>query len=254
MISFGRCSLREPLDLLHVDGQVLAPHVVGDDLVELARDVQLHPVREVAAVVERHAHDLVAGLEQRHVDGVVGLGARVRLHVRVLGAEQLLGAVDRELLGDVHLLAAAVVAAARVALGVLVGEHRARRLEHGLGDEVLRGDHLQRVLLAAQLALEHLGDLGVHLGQRRGLEVVGQLSARASDDTSGPGYGLPRWRSRSRAGAAWLRGARRGRRGGVDAAHPPGLRDDDAGGSGSRAGHLRGDDGVRRWFDTFSRR
>ena len=57
--------------------------------------------------------DRVAGLEQRHVDGVVGLGAGVRLDVGVLGAEQLLGAVDRQLLGDVDLLAAAVVAAAR---------------------------------------------------------------------------------------------------------------------------------------------
>ena len=46
-----------------------------------------------------HPEDRVARLEQRHVDGVVGLGAGVRLDVGVLGAEQLLGAVDRELLG-----------------------------------------------------------------------------------------------------------------------------------------------------------
>ena len=36
----------------------------------------------------------------------------------------------RELLDDVDVLAAAVVALARVALGVLVGEHGARGLEH----------------------------------------------------------------------------------------------------------------------------
>ena len=87
------------------------------------------------------------------------------------------GAVDRELLGDVDLLAAAVVALARVALGVLVGEHRAGRVEHRLGHEVLRGDHLERALLARELALEHLGDLGVDVGERGGLEVVGKLSA-----------------------------------------------------------------------------
>ena len=34
-------------------------------------------------------------------------------HVHVLGAEELLRAVDRELLGHVHVLAAAVVALAR---------------------------------------------------------------------------------------------------------------------------------------------
>ena len=156
--------------------QVLAPHVVGDDVVELAGDVQLHPVREMAAVVERHPHDRVAGLEHRHVGGVVGLGACVRLHVGVLGAEQLLGAVDRQLLGDVHLLAAAVVAAPGVALGVLVGQHRSGRLEHRLGDEVLRGDHLERVLLAVELALQHLGDRRIDLGERGGLEIVGKLA------------------------------------------------------------------------------
>ena len=105
--------LGQPLHLLHVDAVVLAPHLVAGDLVELARHVQLHAVREVAAVGQLHAEDRVARLDQRHVDGVVGLGAGVRLDVGVLGAEQLLGAVDRELLGDVDPLAAAVVAACR---------------------------------------------------------------------------------------------------------------------------------------------
>ena len=68
------------------------------------------PWREVAAVGEREAEHRVARLEQRVIDGGVGLRAGVRLDVRVLGAEQLLGAVDRELLGDVDVLAAAVVA------------------------------------------------------------------------------------------------------------------------------------------------
>ena len=65
----------------------------------------------------------VARLQQRVVDGRVGLRARVRLDVRVLGAEQRLRAVDRELLDHVDELAAAVVALARIALGVLVGQH-----------------------------------------------------------------------------------------------------------------------------------
>ena len=61
---------------------------------------------------QREAHDRVAGLEQRVVDGGVGLRAGVRLDVGVLGAEERLRAVDRELLGDVDVLAAAVVALA----------------------------------------------------------------------------------------------------------------------------------------------
>ena len=47
----------------------------------------------------------------------------MRLDVGVLAAEQRQGPVDRQLLDDVDLLAAAVVAATGVAFGVLVGEH-----------------------------------------------------------------------------------------------------------------------------------
>ena len=81
-------------------------------------------VREVAAVRQAHAEDRVAGLQRREEHRLVGLRARMRLHVGVVGAEELLRAVDRELLGDVDELAAAVVALAGVAFGVLVGELR----------------------------------------------------------------------------------------------------------------------------------
>ena len=121
---------------------------------------------------EREPHDRVAGREQRVVDGGVGLRAGVRLDVGVLGAEQLLGAIDRELLGDVHPLAAAVVATAGIALGVLVREHRALTFEHRARDEVLRGDHLQRVPLTLKLTTQRGGDLGVDLGEGT-VEVVG---------------------------------------------------------------------------------
>ncbi len=92
------------------------------------------------------------GLQQRQVDGGVGLRAGVRLHVGVVGAEQLLGAVDGQLLGDVDVLAAAVVALARIAFGVLVGQHRALRLEHARAGVVLRGDQLDVLFLALALA------------------------------------------------------------------------------------------------------
>ena len=50
-------------------------------------------------------------------------------------------------LGDVDELAAAVVALARIAFGVFVGQHRAGRLEHGAADEILRRDQLEAVVL-----------------------------------------------------------------------------------------------------------
>ena len=117
------------------------------------------------------------GLQQRVVDGRVGLRARVRLDVGVLGAEQRLGAIDRELLADVDVLAAAVVAPARIALGVLVVQHRALALEDRHRGEVLRGDHLERALLALELERQHLGDLGIDLGERAVEEVRRQVGA-----------------------------------------------------------------------------
>ena len=57
--------------------------------------------------------DLVVGprLEEGAEHRRVGLRAGVRLYVRVLGAEQLLRAIDRELLGDVDVAASPVVPA-----------------------------------------------------------------------------------------------------------------------------------------------
>src|SRR5439155_2144049 len=90
-------------------------------------------------------------------------------------AEQLLRAVDRELLDLVHDLAAAVVAPPGVALRVLVRRRRADRLEHRGPREVLRRDQLDLAALAFGLALEERGDVRVDVGQPGGGEVVERL-------------------------------------------------------------------------------
>ena len=155
---------REPLDLGHVDAEVLLVHVVGNDVVQLAGEVDPHPVGEVTPVREVEAEDRVARVEEGEHRGGVGLCTRVGLHVGGLGAEELLDPVDRQLLDDVDVFAAAVVAAARVALGVLVGQHRALGLHHGDGREVLRRDHLEGVLLAIQL--RRYGGVNLRVGVR----------------------------------------------------------------------------------------
>ena len=134
-------------------------------LVELAGEVELHAVGEVAAVGEVEAEDLVTGLGDRREHGSVGLGTGVRLYVRVCSAEQALRTADCEGFGDIHEFAAAVVAASGVALGVLVGEHGALSLEHGARNEVLARDHLEGAALAAELLLENGSDLGIDFRQ-----------------------------------------------------------------------------------------
>ena len=128
---------------------------------------------QMAAGRQGHAHEGVAGLQQRQEHGLVGLRAGMRLDVGEGAAEQLLGALDRQLLGDVDEFAAAVIAPAGIALGVFVGEHRALRLEHRARDDVLRGDQLDLVLLAAQLVADRRRDLGIDFGKGRSEEAVG---------------------------------------------------------------------------------
>jgi hypothetical protein len=70
---------------------------------------------------QAHAHHRVAGLQHREKDRLIRLRPRMRLHVGVLGIEQLFDAIDREPFGNVDEFAAAVVTLARIALGILVG-------------------------------------------------------------------------------------------------------------------------------------
>jgi hypothetical protein len=158
MIIFGRCSLASRV--------IVAPDAIRDDLVQLAREVQRMAVRQVAAVREVHPEDRVAGREQREVGGHVGLRARMGLHVGMFGAEQRPRAGDRQRLDLVVPLTAAVVATARVALGVLVGEDGACRLHDRFADEVLRRDQFQPVVLACSLAGERAGNVRINGGQR----------------------------------------------------------------------------------------
>ena len=89
----------------------------------------------------------------------------MRLHVGEFPSEQLLNPFDRQRLGHIDVLAAAVIAPARQTLGVLVGQHRTLRLQHRPADDVLRGDQLDLVALAAELEPDRVGDLGIGLRQ-----------------------------------------------------------------------------------------
>ena len=109
-------------DRIHVEPLGGAVDAVGMELVEDAGEVLGMTMRQVPAVIERHRQHLVVRLAQRHQRRDVGLRAAVRLHVGVRRAEEALGALTRQLLDRVDVLAAAVVALARVALRVFVGE------------------------------------------------------------------------------------------------------------------------------------
>ena len=106
-------------------------------------------VRQVTAVGKRHAKHRVARLERREKYRLIGLRTRMGLDIGEFGAEQLHDAIDRQLLGDIDMFAAAVVAFARITFGVLVRQLRALRRHDGGARIVLRRDQLDVRFLPA---------------------------------------------------------------------------------------------------------
>ncbi len=201
-------------------------HPVGDEAPHLGGDAGRRAVGQVAAVVEAHGQDGVARLQQGLVDGQVGVGPGVGLDVGVLGPEQGAEAVAGQVLHLVDDLVPAVVAPARVPLGVLVGEDRARGGQHRRRGEVLRGDELQGGRLALGLLAQQAGDLGVAgqpLVEGRGGERGGHGSARSSLGCRvGPRRGRRAGRSGAGGGRPRTRRRRRRRRRRVASARPDG--------------------------------
>ncbi len=88
-------------------------------------------MREVPALVQAHREDRVAGLEECFVDRDVGVRTTVGLDVRVIGAEEGGEATTCEVFDLVDDVVPPVVPPSRVALGVLVGQYRTGRRQHG---------------------------------------------------------------------------------------------------------------------------
>src|SRR5262249_22761401 len=109
----------------------------------------------------------------------------MRLHVGVLGVEELLHAVAREVLDNVSKFAAAVVALAGISFGVLIGEDAAGGFEYGLANKVLGGDELEALVLAALLVVNRLRDFRINFSQRAFHLAVDHL-----DNVLPDGFGL----------------------------------------------------------------
>src|SRR6059058_5400828 len=118
----------------------------------------------MAAMRQREAEQRVAELGDGEIRRHVRLRPRVRLHIRMLGAEQLLRPVDRELLDLIDDLAAAVIALPRQPLGVLIRERGPHGFEYRDRYEVLARDQLEAVLLARDFFLDELADFRIDFG------------------------------------------------------------------------------------------
>jgi hypothetical protein len=112
----------------------------------------------------------------------VSLAAGVRLDVGVVGTEQLLGAFDGQGLDLVHVFAATVVALARVAFGVFVGQAAALGLHDALAGVVFRRDQFDMVFLTLLF--------GIHRRQQR-IVITLDLVLLAEHRVSPSGGGAP---------------------------------------------------------------
>ena len=152
---------RQLFQVVVIDGLGFFGHAIRNDAISLAGKIQMMAVSQVSAVGQVESEDGIAGLQHRRVGFHVGLGSGMRLHVGVFRSEQFLGPLARQLFHHVGKLAAAVVALAGISLGILVGEHRAHGLEHGLADKILGSNQLQTFVLAANFVVDGSGDLRI---------------------------------------------------------------------------------------------
>lgn len=105
----GLCSNGELFHRIVVDPTGTLVELIPHGMIENAGRIDRRAVRQMAAVRQIEPHERIAGLEHREKYGHIGLSARMRLHVGILGSVELAQAVDSQLLDPIDDLAAAVI-------------------------------------------------------------------------------------------------------------------------------------------------
>src|SRR5208337_5091328 len=142
--------LGEPRHRVHVDTVVVWPNPVGDRLEPAAGEIDMRAMRQMAARGEIESHEGITRLQQSEKHGLVRLAAGIRLHIGKFAVEETGDTLDSQVFGDIDELAAAVIAPARIALRIFVGQNRSLRFEDGFRDDVLGSDQLDFMALAAE--------------------------------------------------------------------------------------------------------
>ena len=172
MISFGCASRRSSRDRVVVDALVLLADAVGDGLEPLARQVGCAPWVRWPPGRGPCRGSVSPGWSRARNTAWLAWLPECGWTLANVAPNSCFGALDGEGLGDVDELAAAVVAPAGIALGVLVGQHRALRVQDRAADDVLRGDQLDLVALAAELVRDGAEDRRVAGGEVFGEEAA----------------------------------------------------------------------------------
>ena len=109
-------------------------------------------------------HEAITRLQQCQEHRLIGLRAGMRLHIGKSAIKQLAGAFNGEPFGNIHRLAAAIIAPARITLGVFIRHHRPLRFHHSAGDDVFGGDQFNPILFAFQFLRHGGSNFGIGCG------------------------------------------------------------------------------------------
>ncbi len=108
----------------------------------------------MTARCEAEPHEGITRLQECEKHRLVGLSAGVRLHVGVGAVEKLLGTLNGQLFGFVHILATTIIATAGVAFGIFVCKHRALSLQNGPRNDVFGSNEFDFALLSRKFAAD----------------------------------------------------------------------------------------------------
>ena len=151
--------------LLVIDKAVVVC-AVSNKVVHLAGHIYGRTVGEVTAVSKAHSHNCVAGVQKREINRLVCLCARGCLYIGKIRAEQLLCTLNRYILDNINVLAAAVIALPRITLGIFVRENAAHCRHYRGRYDILAGNQLEIALLALQLQPHCIGYLAVAAAEK----------------------------------------------------------------------------------------
>src|SRR2546429_7027992 len=107
----------------------------------------------------------------------------------MLRSEQLLSALYRKVLDDVHILTAAVVAAARIPFCILVREERPLRGQYGPAGKIFGSDEENFLPLASPFPADRVVDFRIGAAQRAG-PAEPTLARQKAPRRELPGLGL----------------------------------------------------------------
>ena len=85
----------------------------------------------------------------------------MRLHIGILGTKERFDALQGYIFHLINNLASTIVAPARIAFCIFIGEHGAHGIHHLLTREILGSDQLQAFSLTLVLCFDQLKDLKV---------------------------------------------------------------------------------------------